>query len=628
MKQTKMPKISIENITKKYNEQRILSNFSYNFDSNGFYLLLGESGCGKTTFLNILSGMTHFDNGRVIIDEQEFKHIVNWDKIKDIVGYVTQDTVLIDYLTVGEQLEMSNVDKNSIKEKLSLFGLNTHYNRYPTQLSGGERQRIAVIQAILYDKKILLLDEPTASLDEDSKISVFKTLQQVSKYMLVICASHDNCAKEYANEIICFDELEKISSNNVVIHQVKQQKNIQNRKKVNLYLYFKKWFRWKNRDKHSLIFLLLIYTIVFCFLFLGDNPTHKIKESIEHIYKINHCISTVKDNGNELFYTLNNFGKDVISVMIYNGSSPDITQKSNLHDTTIYGVLPYDKNFFMLSDKLICGNYFTSENQVILSYGKAKEYGENIDTLIGESIQLDLYDGKSSFEIVGVFKEFSEIEMQYLKESCIENSNNCIYLSSKYTEKFQNDTNFNWLGQRTYVLYFDSYSSMNKFYDINCNNEHLMLDNQNVDYSIIQSFEVLFYILYPLSFLIILFSLMFYFQSQSIELFYNKHLFSVYDYLGFNKKEIRACWLRGTITENIFLLLLAFIIASILTMIVNIVNEYFSLVPFRIFTFNSYLIGIFVIANVILTTIMSLCSFKKIKAISWRELFLEQRDLW
>lgn len=209
MKQIKTLKISIDNITKRYNDQIILSDFSYHFYSKGFYLLLGESGCGKTTLLNILSGMTPFDNGKVSIDGQEFNRIVNWEKIRKTVGYVTQDTVLIDYLTIGEQLELSGIEKTSIVKMLSLFGLDKYYNRYPSQLSGGEKQRIAVVQAILYGKKILLLDEPTASLDENSKITVFKMLKQVSKYVLVICASHDNCAKEYANHVICFDEIKK-----------------------------------------------------------------------------------------------------------------------------------------------------------------------------------------------------------------------------------------------------------------------------------------------------------------------------------------------------------------------------------------------------------------------------------
>lgn len=627
MKQTKTMQISVGNISKHYGDQTIFSNFSYHFESEGFYLLFGESGCGKTTLLNILSGMTSFDAGSVQIFGQKFENMINWDDIRDIVGYVTQDTLLIDYLTIGEQLELSGFCKEAIINKLALFGLDNYYNCYPDKLSGGERQRIAVIQAILYGKQILLLDEPTASLDEKNKLAVFETLKQVSNSILVICASHDNCAKEYADNIIYFDGQERTSVNNTVDYQIKQCEKTQDRKKVHLYPYFRKWFSWKKRDRHSLIYLLLIYVITFVFLFIGDNPANKTKESVEHIYKINHCVSTVEDNGKELFSALKSFGDNAAPVMIYNGSAPDMTQEASLHDTTIFGVLPFNEDFFMLSDNLACGSYFTDTDQVILSYYRAKEYGD-FEALIGEHITLDLYDGKQSFEIVGVFDEFSDIEMQYLKAGCIEEANSCIYINSKYTEKFQNDVDFNWLGQRTYVLFFNSFSSMDDFYNRNSDNKNLRLDNQNIDYSIIQRFEVLFYILYPLSFLIMLFSLLFYFQSKSIELVYNKHLFSVYDYLGFGKKEIRNCWLKGTAAENLFLLVFAFFVAGGIAIIINIINEHFAVVPFRIFTFNFYLIGFFVFVNVFFVSIMSLVSFRKIKAVTWKDLFLEQRDLW
>ncbi len=628
MKQIKTLRININNLSKQYGEQSVFSDFSYSFESEGFYLLFGESGCGKTTLLNILSGMTSFDGGRVQIFSQKFEGTVNWDDIRDITGYVTQDTVLIDYLSVGEQLELSGADNEVIINTLALFGLERYYNCYPNQLSGGERQRIAVIQAILWGKQILLLDEPTASLDENNKLTVFETLKKVSESILVICASHDACAKEYADNIIYFDkEKTESAADNTVEYQQKQHKKAQNEKKVSLYPYFRKWFLYKKRDKHSLIYLLLIYIITFVFLLIGDNPSNKTQESIEHIYKINHCISTVTDNGNELFSVLEGTKKNVEAVMIYNGSAPDITVESTSHDTTVFGVLPFNEDLFRLSDKLACGNYFTDSNQVILSYNKALEYGE-AEALIGEHITLDLYDGRQSFEIVGVFDKFSDVEAQYMLAGCIENYDSCIYINSKYTEKFQDDTEFNWLGQRTYVLYFNSFSEMNDFYSKNCDNKNLRLNNQNVDYSMIQRFEILFYILYPLSFLIMLFSLLFCFQSKSIELIYNKHLFSVYDYLGFTKKEIRSCWIKGTASENLFLLILSFLIANGIAIIINLINEHFNILPLRIFTFNFYLIGFFVIIDVFFVSAMSFISFRKIKAVTWKDLFSEQRDLW
>lgn len=626
MKKTKEAAINVNNICKNYGEQKVFSDFSYSFASKGFYLLLGESGCGKTTLLNILCGMTSFDKGNINFYGQTFENTVVWDNINNLVGYVTQDTVLIDYLTIGEQLEMSGKDKNTILSTLASFGIDQYYERFPAQLSGGERQRIAIAQALLYHKHILLLDEPTASLDEVNKKIIFEALKQISENLLVVCSSHDHSAVDFADNIIDFGNLENIQSYLPERQAVFDNSDTRN-KNIKLINYFQKWFTWKNRDKHSLVYLLFVYVFAFISIFLGDSPTHKTQESIAHIYKINQCISTVTDNGQELFSLLGKYNKKYEKVMIYNGSAPDITREGILHDTTLFGVLPHNPEFFKLSTKVMYGSYFSDSEQIILSYEKAREYGDP-STLIGESVMLDLFDGKQSFEIVGVFDIFTNIEMQYMKESCVSNPNNCIYINSKYTENFQNDPNFKWLGQRTYVLYFGSYSDMYNFYKSNYNNERLKLNAENIDYTIIQHFEVLFYVLYPLSYMFMLFTLLFYFQTQSIELVHNKHLISVYDYLSFDKKVIRSCWLKCTVRENFLLLVFAFIVSVIISKIANTINEYFTFVPFRVFTYNYFMICAFVLTNFLFTGILSLVSFYKIKSVTWKDLFIEQRDLW
>lgn len=626
MKQTEKMQVRIQNLYKSFERQQVFSDFSYSFAFQGFYLLFGESGCGKTTLLNILSGMTDFNSGSVFIAGELFENAVDWDKISGITGYITQDTVLIDYLTVGEQLELTGADKGSVLSTLASFDMEKHYDRYPASLSGGERQRVAIVQALLQQKKILLLDEPTASLDKENKTSVFKALKSVSKNMLVICSSHDAAAKEYADNVIDFAVTEQVI-NDTDYTPPENKEFYQINKKVRLFPYYKKWYTWKKREHHSLIYLLIIYALVFFALLLGDNPSHKTQKSIDRIYKINHCAATAYDNGKALFDILSRNNHIYNSVMIYNGSAPDNMKNGKGHDTTIFGVLPGDADFFGLSGKIAYGKYFSGRNQVILSYGRAIEYGDPA-MLIGQTLTLDLYDGTRQLEIVGIFDEFLETEIQYLRQSCINEPNSCIYLSGDYTAEFQDDNEFNWLGQRTYILYFKSYSSMRSFYNENRENTAFRLEADKIDYSIIQKFEILFYILYPFGFLIILFSIIFYYQTKRIELFYNKHLISVYDYLGFSKKEIRSCWLKGAMTENAILLATAFTISIVISFVVNAVNEHFLLVPFCIFTFNPVLIGMFVVFNILFSIFMSLLTFNKIKKISWKELFFEQRDLW
>lgn len=618
--------IKLTTLNKNYGQQQVFSNFSYSFSENGLYLLFGESGCGKTTLLNIICGMTSFDSGKVQIAGQHFYKNVEWKKINNIIGYVTQNTVLIDYLTIGEQLELTGATKDEIILKLSDVNMDEYIDRYPFQLSGGEKQRIAIIQAVLQNKKILLLDEPTASLDFENKTVVFQLLKNISKDILILCSSHDEVAKDYANYIIDFNHLE-LNNDEDITENINKYDYTHNKGKVKLFPYYRKWFYYSKREKTSSISVLIIYIIVFLSLFLGDSPEHKTQVSIEHIYDINHCVATVSDYGHSLFNTLEQ-NEDILDiVMVYNGSAPDETINGILDDSTSYGVLPSDSKVFRLSNRVAFGNYFSGANQVILSSEKAKEYGDP-QSLIGKMLTLNLYGGREQFEIVGIFDSFSEIEKQYLRTSCVDEGNNCIYLSSNYTKQFQEDEKFEWMGQRSYVLYFNSYSAMRDYYSANNNNKNMKLDADHVDYSIVQRFEIMFYFLYPFSFLVITFSLIFYFQTKRIEMHYNKHLISIYDYLGFGKKEIYLCWLKGMLFENLIMLAVAFIVSMIIAFLVNLFNERLELLSFRIFTFNHLLILIFIIFNILCSFLTSLHNFGTIKRTKWHELFSQQQDLW
>lgn len=619
--------VNLQKITKQYGSRIILNQFSYAFGGTGFYLLFGESGCGKTTLLNILSGMTGFEGGSVTIAGLEFRQSVDWDQVRALVGYVTQNSFFIDYLTVGEQLELTGCEKKEIPALLARFNLAEYEHRYPDQLSGGEKQRLSIVQALLQHKKILLLDEPTASLDEENKLLVFEALSMASEQILVICSSHDEAAKRYADFVIDFTELGQAQEQAAqsggtppVMHAESDARN-----DITLYLYFKKWFSYKGRERKSTAGILMIYFIAFLALFLGDIPAHKLSESVEHVYGINQCAVTVKDQGQQLFELLDNTPNVLDVGMAYNGSAPDITRTGDAHDPIAYGVLPSNPEAFVLKDRIAYGSYFDSADQVLLSANKAAEYGDP-DELVGHTLTLKLYDGFHRFEIAGIFEPFSDTDAQYLRQGMNQYVNDLIYLNSAYTMQFQNDANFNWVEQRTYVIYFSDYDSMCSFAD-DAAAQGMRVAENRIEVGIRDQFSLLFAILLPLALIIMLCSVLFYYQTKRIELSYNRHLLLMYDYLGFDKQEIKRCYVRGFFMENLRLLAAAFFPALVLGVIINFINEHFQLVAFRLFTFNPLLTVLYLCFNILFALLISSVSVSRINRSKWYELFLEKRDL-
>ena len=201
--------IKCKYIDKIYKDEAVIEDFTYEFKNIGFYLLFGESGSGKTTFLNILAGLLSYENGKVVIDGNEYENIVDKEYVSQIADYITQDTFFVDFLDILDNLKMINNDEVEIKQSLDRFGLLSKLREYPAKLSGGEKQRLAIVRSFMNGKRILLLDEPTASLDIENKIKVFELLSEIKDEVLIICSSHDQMSMDYADEIIKFEKLHR-----------------------------------------------------------------------------------------------------------------------------------------------------------------------------------------------------------------------------------------------------------------------------------------------------------------------------------------------------------------------------------------------------------------------------------
>lgn len=210
--------LQLKNITKDYkigNEKvHALRGVSIDFRESEFVSVLGQSGCGKTTLLNIIGGLDRYTDGDLIIggkSTKEFKS-ADWDTYRNhSIGFVFQSYNLIPHQTVLSNVELaltlSGVSKaerrQRAKEALVKVGLGDQLKKKPNQMSGGQMQRVAIARALVNDPDILLADEPTGALDSETSVQIMELLKEISKDKLIIMVTHNpELAEKYSNRII------------------------------------------------------------------------------------------------------------------------------------------------------------------------------------------------------------------------------------------------------------------------------------------------------------------------------------------------------------------------------------------------------------------------------------------
>jgi len=206
--------IEVINESKIYQsgQEKIYANDQVNFEieKGELAVILGSSGAGKSTVLNILGGMDTNDEGEVIIDEEKISNFSNKELItyrRYAVGFVFQFYNLVNNLTALENVELaSEIVENALdaKEVLKSVGLEHRLHNFPSQLSGGEQQRVAIARAIAKNPKILLCDEPTGALDYHTGKQILKILQDMARKegKTVIIVTHNVAIAPIANRVI------------------------------------------------------------------------------------------------------------------------------------------------------------------------------------------------------------------------------------------------------------------------------------------------------------------------------------------------------------------------------------------------------------------------------------------
>ena len=208
--------IKLENIKKEYIVKKsvtvALNDVSLTLPDKGLVFVVGRSGCGKTTLLNIIGGLDKADSGKMLCQGVDTSHFSSsdWDGYRNsYVGFVFQENNLLEDYNVYDNIRVATDLQNlkdctsKINESLKFVGLEDFALRKIFQLSGGQKQRVAIARAIAKNSKILLADEPTGSLDPETGREIFELLKEISKTQLVVVVTHDlSSANEFGDKII------------------------------------------------------------------------------------------------------------------------------------------------------------------------------------------------------------------------------------------------------------------------------------------------------------------------------------------------------------------------------------------------------------------------------------------
>ncbi len=223
-----MSNVILKNLVKVYDKKRVINNINLEIKDKEFIVLVGASGCGKSTVLRMIAGLEDITDGEIYIGDKKVNDV--HPKDRDI-AFVFQSYALYPHMTVRENiafgLKMRKVDKKTIDEKVKqaaeILDLNEYLDRKPKQLSGGQRQRVALGRAIVRNPKVFLMDEPLSNLDAKLRVQMRSEIKKLHERLQTtfIYVTHDQTeALTMGDRIVVF--------NNGVIQQVDTPENIYN----------------------------------------------------------------------------------------------------------------------------------------------------------------------------------------------------------------------------------------------------------------------------------------------------------------------------------------------------------------------------------------------------------------
>lgn len=280
--------ITVNHVCKMYDGKMILDNVSTVINNNDFIIIYGKSGSGKTTFLQIVSGLTRMDEGEILYNNKRLDDDYRNHLLSKEMSYVFQDHRLLDELDVDENIKSGlsfshyQFDDEWYQLLCNELGIQDILKKKVSQISSGQRQRVAIARALIKKPKYLFLDEPTGNLDEENTCFLLEFLKNIHEKnnITILLVTHEDSIKEYGNRIFYLEDnqFREEDKNEMIILKNKNERKL-NLKKVNVFYYVEKYV-----NKHLFYYLFLSFCIAVCCIsfFLSLNVGTNYKEYIYH----------------------------------------------------------------------------------------------------------------------------------------------------------------------------------------------------------------------------------------------------------------------------------------------------------------------------------------------------------
>lgn len=418
--------LEIKKLSKRYDDI-IIDNLSICFPSTGMIVIVGKSGCGKTTLLNILGGIDQEYDGEISFDQQNIKTIKSY--CRKHVGFIFQNFNLINWLNAKENYILPKffgniIFKREIDDRREKLELTSFLKKRPALLSGGQKQRVAMLRAMIKNVDILLCDEPTGSLDDENAEMIFELLKQEAKERLVIVITHNKqLAYRYADQIFTFQngkllgKYRRDKSDNFYC-RLKEKKNPFDMCKLVLMQYRANFFR-NTKIVTGVVMALLCIMITFT---LSDSLTKQIQKQLSNIFP-SQLVSLQTRNDIPLKYQdlvdLKN-NKDI--TYLY-GEMKDYEfmgvslQENYQSDKTVY---ISDMTKELKNNKLEKGREIRNDNEIVLSKTTAIHLNKDYQQLLNKEVYGYYLHGdiikRVILKVVGISNETTVFDTIYINE--------------------------------------------------------------------------------------------------------------------------------------------------------------------------------------------------------------------